>query len=175
MPKDQIFDDQCSSPGVTNALAPSLGQRLSRVTCRSAGFTLVELVVVTGIIGVLATLAIPTYNNFIDRAKIARAKSEVRMLETEINAYRYDINAFPVDLAAIHRDGLIDPWGRGYVYSRPPARRLFGEILNDDYDVYCLGADGLTADSVFVEGGGFGNDDIVRARNGVFIGSGVDF
>lgn len=178
MPKDQIIDDQCSSPVVKSALAQPTRQRLGRAMHFSAGFTLVELVVVTAIIGVLATLAIPTYNNFIDRARNARAKQEVRLLETEINAYRFDTNSFPANLATIHRDGLLDPWKHPYVYSNNPrafTRTRFDNPLNDDYDLCSMGADGLTADVVFVVGGGPGNDDLVRGGNGAFVGLGSDW
>ena len=41
----------------------------------SAGFTLIELIVVTAIIGVLATMAIPIYQNFKDKARITVAQA----------------------------------------------------------------------------------------------------
>lgn len=140
----------------------------------SAGFTLVEMVVVTGIIGILATLSIPAYNTFIDRAKNARAKSEVRLLETEINAYRFDTNSLPANLAAINRADMLDPWGHGYVYNFPPVPRVrFGKDLNNDYDLCSMGKDGLTpADGLIT---GTGADDLVRGNNGIFVGSGQEF
>ena len=139
----------------------------------SVGFTLVELVVVTGIIGILATMALPTYDTFITRARNARAKSEVRLLETEINAYRFDTNSLPASLAVINRAGMLDPWDRPYVYIIPPIRERFGNRLNNDYDLCSLGKDGLTpADGAIT---GTGEDDLIRGNNGVFVGSGEDY
>jgi prepilin-type N-terminal cleavage/methylation domain-containing protein len=146
--------------------------------CSSAGFTLVELIVVTALIGVLATLAIPTYNNFIDRARNARAKSEVRLLETEINAYRFDIGALPANLAAINRADLLDPWGNRYVYSNNPRiieRYRFDDLLNDDYDLFSKGKDGLTPEDGSIAEGTTGADDLIRGSNGIFVGAGLDF
>ena len=178
MPKDQIIEDQAPSLASMRLPASQLKRRPGRLACSSAGFTLIELVVVTAIIGVLATLAIPTYNNFIDRAKNARAKSEVRLLETEINAYRFDIGSLPADLATINRDDLLDPWGNSYVYSNNPRtieRERFGNLLNDDYDLFSKGRDGLTPADGSVAPETTGADDLVRGMNGIFVGSGVDF
>lgn len=60
------------------------------------GFTLIELLIVVAIIGILAAIAVPNFLNAQIRAKISRAVSDMKMLETALEMYKLDNNVYPV-------------------------------------------------------------------------------
>lgn len=51
------------------------------------GFTLVELLVVIGIIGILAAMVLPKFTGYVDKAKEKQALSVLRSIHTEMVAY----------------------------------------------------------------------------------------
>jgi len=62
---------------------------------RKNGFTLIELLIVVAIIGILAAIAVPNFLNAQTRAKISRAISDMKTLETGLEMYRMDSNTYP--------------------------------------------------------------------------------
>lgn len=51
---------------------------------RPQGFTLIEIIVVVIIIGILATIALVVYNNFIDRTRVTEAWSNIKAVKDQI-------------------------------------------------------------------------------------------
>lgn len=58
-------------------------------------FTLIELLIVVAIIGILAAIAVPNFMNAQVRAKVARAQSEMRSLQTALESFFVDNNGYP--------------------------------------------------------------------------------
>ncbi len=59
------------------------------------GFTLVEVVVVLGVILLLAGIAVPLVNGYIEDSQRGRAKSEVKMLGASVMSMYKDVSVIP--------------------------------------------------------------------------------
>ena len=151
----------------------------SRRELHPKGFTILELLVVTVIIGTLSTMAAPPLQRAREMAQVSRAIAEIRIISSELAIY-FEINfTLPASLAGIERASLLDPWGLPYMYvplTGPGAggarKNKFEVPLNTDFDLGSAGPDGrskpplTSADS---------QDDILRAWNGGFIGLASEF
>jgi type II secretion system protein G len=80
----------------------------------SRGFTLIELLIVVVIIGVLAAIAIPKFQNTKGKANTASLKSDLRNLVTAEEAYFYENQVYTTSLAALSvtlTSGVTISWG----------------------------------------------------------------
>jgi general secretion pathway protein G len=135
--------------------SPNLTSRLQNRRGLAYGFTLIEVMVVVVILAILATIVVPKIMDRPDDARIAKAKQDIRAIESALKLYRLDNMRYPTTdqgLEALvkqpssgpaaknwrkggYLDSLpIDPWGHPYQYLSP------GQ--HGDFDLYSLGADG---------------------------------
>ena len=80
----------------------------------SRGFTLIELLIVVVIIGVLAAVAIPKFQNTKGKANTATLKSDLRNLVTAEEAYYYENQTYTTSLPALNislSTGVTITWG----------------------------------------------------------------
>ena len=84
----------------------------------AGGFTLIEVMIAVAIAGILASLAIPTYTDFLYKARIARTVAELHGLAKELQGFALSTEQYPNTLAQIGRSTFLDPWGNPYQYYR---------------------------------------------------------
>lgn len=69
--------------------------RLTHLTRRRGGFTLIELLIVIAIILILIAIALPNFLEAQIRARVTKAKGELRTVAIALTSYRLDWNIYP--------------------------------------------------------------------------------
>ncbi|MFA7624861.1 MAG: pilin [Pusillimonas sp.] len=64
------------------------------------GFTLIELMIVVAIIGILAAVALPAYQDYTIRAKISECAGVASACKTSVSEYYASMNSLPADTDA---------------------------------------------------------------------------
>jgi general secretion pathway protein G len=131
----------------------SAERRLRSRSRNDAGYTLLELLVVMGILAVLTAVATPQLMGYFGKAKTQSVQLQIENIGTALELYYMENGSYPsagVGLKALVEatpeaprwngpylkkvKNLLDPWGRPYQYVYPAA--------NGDYEVYSLGPNG---------------------------------
>jgi type IV pilus assembly protein PilA len=71
------------------------------------GFTLIELMIVVAIIGILAALAIPAYQDYITRAQVTEAVELLSGFKTPISEFAADKGHWPLTLGPVSGNASI--------------------------------------------------------------------
>lgn len=143
------------------------------------GVTLLELMVAVAAAAVLAALAIPAFNTYVERARVARAVGDIGIASLQLYRWQLNTRNFPATLAEAGILAGNDPWGRPYVYLRVAGANP-GQVrkdhnlvpINTDFDLYSMGRDGQTAPPLTALRA---RDDVVRANNGAYIGVAANY
>ena len=131
-----------------------------------AGYTLLELLVVLGILAVLSAMATPQLMGYFGKAKTQSAKMQIENIGTALEMYYLENGTYPSETVGLKAlveatpeapnwngpylkktQNLLDPWGRPFQYVYPSS--------NGSYEVFTLGPSGKakTASMPGVQGG----------------------
>lgn len=120
----------------------------------TAGFTLVEMLLVLVILATLAAVVIPKFAGRTQQAKVTAAQTQIANLETSLDSFEIDNGFYPNSSDGLNalvaqpnnaqdwkgpymKKGVpTDPWGNNYVYTYP------GKNNPNGYDLMSMGPDG---------------------------------
>jgi prepilin-type N-terminal cleavage/methylation domain-containing protein len=117
---------------------------MKHVHASQAGFTLIELMVVIVIIGILVTLAMPTFAAMSDRARVASIKQNAHTLQVVIESEAVPRGQYPADVSEI-------VYSDAYKVFTNPMTSQTGPGLSGG-GAWCLSTDGA-ADGAALPGG----------------------
>ncbi|MFQ5463224.1 MAG: type II secretion system major pseudopilin GspG [Phycisphaerae bacterium] len=144
---------------------------MQRTRKQRKAFTLIEVLLVAGILAVLAAFAIPSLMGTANKAKIDIARAAIGPngpIAKALDSYTWAMGTFPetddglealmqtkdeagddrYDGPYLKNDKIADPWNNPYEYKSP------GDVHEDGYDLWSRGPDGIDDE------GKEGSDDI---------------
>jgi len=145
-----------------------------------AAFSIIELMVVIAIVGVLLGVAVPAYQEYIEKNKNYETIADLTAIAVEIESYYIENNRLPISLTQIGRGSSLDQWGNPYEYLNISTVKGKGKLrkdknlvpINTDFDLYSKGPDGRSVSPLTAK---HSRDDIIRANNGGFYGVAEDY
>lgn len=122
--------------GPTPALAQGdpvllrMNQRLRAARENEGGFTLIELLIVIVILGVLTGIVVIGVGAFSDRGEAAACKSDRKIVEVALEAYRAKTGGYPSGADSDARYLLLT--GNGYLKEKPNGGAAYTVTINDN-------------------------------------------
>jgi general secretion pathway protein G len=86
-------------------MAPNI--RIGRACSADEGFTLVELMIVVAIVGILATISIPSYHTSLIKARETVLRQDLFTMREVLDQHRADQGKYPASLGALVAAGYL--------------------------------------------------------------------
>lgn len=112
---------------------------------RRGAFTLVEMLLVLGIIGLLVGVGVVSFGGVLEGGKNKTALGHINQIQSAVRAYEVDTMKLPSTQQGIgilvEKGKLkklpVDPWGNTYHYRKPGTKDKGG------FDIFSAGPDGI--------------------------------
>lgn len=147
------------------------------VNQRQTGFSTMEMVMTVSVVLLMFALVIPAAREIVNKTRSDNVVVDLEKIQTDISDFMLINRRLPDSLTEIYGDIPRDPWGNEFNYLNiadgdesvkfKVRKYKFIKNLNSDYDLFSEGIDG---ESVQPLTGKSSHDDIVRAKNGLYIG-----
>ena len=147
---------------------------------KNKAFTVIEFAVVLLIVALFYFTLAPAVIGMVDKVNSKTTADEITDIQDLIDDFFEENGFFPDSLDEIFDPVPLDPWGNPYQYINHDTGNGNGQLrkdknlvpINSDYDLYSMGPDGKSASPLTAK---ISHDDIVRGRNGAFVGLGLDY
>lgn len=134
------------------------------------GFTLIELMIVVAIIGILAAVAIPAYQDYTVRAKISEAMGIGAAAKTSVSEYYTALGSMPADATTAGvNTAQSTPYVLGVVYAKAGGSSNIGQVTLTIRDTISTGITNATNTIVFQGTGTSTNGVIWTCTGGTLI------
>jgi type IV pilus assembly protein PilE len=112
---------------------------------RTYGFTLIEVMITVAIIAIIASVALPSYFEYVTRSRIVEAKTNLSDMRTRLEQYFFDNRAYPTACIAAASGAP----GAGNIYL-PAGPKFFNSTCALTATTYTVTATGTGSMAGFV-------------------------